>query len=62
MSQVIKDYEAEKEAAVKMFREIINTPDIFEMDVHVHAEVGLPMRFDYKIERVVRPIYKDGDL
>lgn len=48
-------FEKEKETAVNMFREIINTPNIWEIDVHFHGEVGMPMKFEYDIKRAVVP-------
>ena len=45
----------EKETAVNMFRELINTPNVFEIDIHFHGEVGTPMLFTYEIKRAVVP-------
>ena len=52
---IASNFEKEKEAAVNMFREIINTPHVFEIDVHFHGEVGTPMQFEYDIKRAVVP-------
>lgn len=48
-------FEKEKETAVNIFREIINTPNIWEIDVHIHGEVGMSMTFEYDIKRAVVP-------
>lgn len=45
----------EKETAVNMFRELINTPNVFEIDIHFHGEVGATMLFTYEIKRAVVP-------
>lgn len=50
-----RNFEKEKEAAVNMFREIINTPYILEVDVHFHGEVDNLMQFEYDIKRTVVP-------
>ena len=52
---ITSNFEKEKEAAVNMFREILNTPYIWEIDVHFHGEVGTPMQFEYDIKRTVVP-------
>jgi len=56
---VTRNFEAEKESAVNMFREIINTPNIFEIDFHFYGSVHEPMRIEYNIQRAVLPEYKD---
>lgn len=52
---IANNFEKEKEAAVNMFREIINTPNVFQIDVHFHGEVGATMQFEYNINRAVVP-------
>lgn len=52
---IASNFEKEKETAVNMFREIINTPNVFKIDVHFHGEVGTPMHFEYDINRMVVP-------
>lgn len=52
---ITSNFEKEKEAAVNMFREILNTPYIWEIDVHFHGEVGKLMQFEYDIKRTVVP-------
>ena len=52
---IASDFEKEKETAVNMFCEIINTPNVFEIDIHFHGEVGALMQFEYNIKRAVVP-------
>lgn len=52
---IASNFEKEKETAVNMFRDIINTPNVFKIDVHFHGEVGAVMQFEYNINRAVVP-------
>ena len=61
MKGVIRDHEGEREEAIQMFREIINTKDTFSIDIHFHAEVGVPMKFEYEIKKAIRPIMKEWE-
>ena len=48
-----KSFELQKEKAVNIFRELINTPHIIEIDISFHGKAGEPMMFEYKICRAV---------
>lgn len=47
------------ETAVDMFRDILNTPHMREVDIHFHASIEEVMEFNYKIDRLVIPIKGD---
>jgi len=60
MAAYIYPFKEQKENAVNMFREVLNTPGMREIDVHFHVSLDDPMEFNYKIDRVVLPV-KDDD-
>ena len=53
------DHNQRVETAVNMFRDILNTPHMREVDIHFHASIEEVMEFNYKIDRVVIPIKGD---
>lgn len=53
------DFEHQKEAAVNMFREILNTPYMLEIDFHYCGRVHEPMVIEYEIKRAVVAESKD---
>lgn len=54
-TQARQDHELRVETAVNMFRDILNTPHMREVDIHFHASVEEVMEFNYKIDRYVIP-------
>lgn len=53
------DHKQRVETAVDMFRDILNTPHVREVDIHFHASIEEVMEFNYKIDRLVIPIKGD---
>lgn len=47
------DSEHQKEAAINMFREILNTPYMLEIDFHYCGRVHEPMTIEYQVKRAV---------
>ena len=53
------DFENQKEAAVNLFREILNTPYMLEIDFHFCGRTHEPMVIEYDIKRAVVAEDKD---
>lgn len=53
------DFEHQKEAAVNLFREILNTPYMLEIDFHFRGNIHEPMLIEYDIKRAVVAEYED---
>ena len=47
------DFENQKEAAVNLFREILNTPYMLEIDFHLRGRPNEPMVIEYDVKRAV---------
>ena len=48
-----RDFESQKAAAVNLFREILNTPYVMEVDFHFSGSTHEPMVIEYEIKRAV---------
>lgn len=59
-TQAIPDHELRIETAVNMFRDILSTPHMREIDIHFHASIEEVMEFNYKIDRYVIPTKGDN--
>ena len=59
MATQVIDHNQRVETAVNMFRDILNTPHMREVDIHFHTSIEEVMEFNYKIDRVVIPIKGD---
>ena len=53
------EFERQKEAAINLFREILNTPHMMAIDFHYCGRTHEPMVIEYDIKRAVVAEDKD---
>lgn len=59
---LLNAWERQKKAATELFREILDTPNMLELDITYHAVANDPKFFEYRIKRCVVPNVEDrGD-
>ena len=60
MAYHVSDYKGVCNAAMKMFKEILETPHIRSVEFNFSAEVETPAEVKYTINRVVIPTSEEG--
>lgn len=54
MTEIGRNYVREKEELLELVSKVLETKDMIECDITIHAEIGQPTMVDYECKVIIR--------